>query len=447
MTTTPDRDGSAPSDAPAASVGTESMIAEPSAQTGTLTMAQTLSPVRRRTLMGSLLVGNLMLFATYAGVIAILLPQQVADLTPANKIGNFAIVTAISSIVTIFVQPIVGALSDRTRSRLGRRSPWIVFGGIGGGLCVIALQFSPGIFVLTVIWVLAQVLLNAWQGPMSSIIADRIAPSGRATSSAFAGVGTSIGAAVGVILAGQLLVHLGLAYLIFGIGVIVVSVLFVVINPDQSSKEMERARFSWLAFAKSFWVSPRKHPDYAWAFGGRFFMVLGYQAIAAYQLYILEDYIHLTPLQAGSTAGLLSVVSMICMIVSTLVFGRISDKTGRRKMFVFVATIVIAVGVLAPVFSPTVGAMFVYTAIVGIGYGAYMAVDLALMIDVLPSQGDVGKDLGVLNIAANVPQALTPVIAALLLGLFAGNYVSIFIYAIVAIVLSSVLVFPIKSVR
>ena len=116
-------------------------------------------------------------------------------------------------------------------------------------------------------------------------------------------------------------------------------------------------------------------------------------------------------------------------------------------MFVFVATIVIAAGVLAPVLSPTVGAMFVYTAIVGVGYGAYMAVDLALMIDVLPSHGDVGKDLGVLNIAANVPQALTPPIAALLLGLFAGSYVAIFIYAIVAIVLSSLLVFPIKSVR
>ena len=83
--------------------------------------------------------------------------------------------------------------------------------------------------------------------------------------------------------------------------------------------------------------------------------------------------------------------------------------------------IVIAAGVLAPVLSPTVGAMFVYTAIVGVGYGAYMAVDLALMIDVLPSHGDVGKDLGVLNIAANVPQALTPPIAALLLGLFAGR--------------------------
>lgn len=446
MTTTPESDGLGAPESVASVPAPPVLVGAPTPATPP-TMAQTLSPTRRRTLMGSLLVGNLMLFATYAGVIAILLPQQVADLTPGNKIGNFAIVTAISSIVTIFVQPIVGALSDRTRSRLGRRSPWIVFGGIGGGLCVIALQFSPGIFALTVIWVLAQVLLNAWQGPMSSIIADRIEVSGRATTSAFAGVGTSVGAAAGVILAGQLLIHLGLAYLIFGLGVIVVSVLFVVINPDRSSKGLERTPFNWVAFAKSFWVSPRKHPDYAWAFGGRFFMILGYQAIAAYQLYILEDYIHLTPVQAGSTAGMLSVVSMLCMIVSTLVFGRISDKTGRRKMFVFVATIVIAAGVLAPVLSPTVGAMFVYTAIVGVGYGAYMAVDLALMIDVLPSQGDVGKDLGVLNIAANVPQALTPPIAALLLGLFAGNYVAIFVYAIVAIVLSSLLVFPIKSVR
>ena len=410
-------------------------------------VAQTLSSARRRTLMGSLLVGNLVLFASYGGVIAVLLPQQLAELTPANKVGNFAMVTAISSIVTIFVQPIVGALSDRTRSRLGRRSPWVVFGGIGGGLCVIALQFSPGVFALTVIWVLAQVLLNAWQGPMSSIVADRIEATSRATASAFASVGVSVGAAAGVILAGRLLMHLGLAYLVFGLGVMVVSVLFVVINPDRSTKQPERTTFSRRAFATSFWVSPRKHPDYAWAFAGRLFMVLGYQAIAAYLLYILEDYIHLSPVQAGSTAGILAAVSMVCMIVSTLVFGRISDKTGRRKVFVFVATVVIAAGALIPAVSPTVGAMFLFAAITGLGYGAYLAVDLALMIDVLPSRGDIGKDLGVLNIAANVPQALTPLIAALLLGLFAGNYVAIFIYAIVALVLSSLLVFPIKSVR
>src|SRR5699024_7185539 len=100
-----------------------------------------------------------------------------------------------------------------------------------------------------------------------------------------------------------------------------------------------------------------------------------------------------------------------------------------------------------PLAAPTAGAMIVYAVLVGIGYGAYMSVDLALMIDVLPSTGDIGKDLGILNVASNIPQTLTPVVAAVLLGIFAGNYASIFVFAIIAVVFSSFLVFPIKKVR
>ncbi len=186
---------------------------------------------------------------------------------------------------------------------------------------------------------------------------------------------------------------------------------------------------------------------YAWAFAGRFVMVLGYQGVQAYQFYILTDYLGLAPADAGGVAGLLSLASMITLVLGTLVFGRLSDRLGRRKMFVFTASVVMAFGIVIPLLFPSVPAMIVYSLIVGLGYGAYSAVDVALMIDVLPSQGDAGRDLGVLNVATNIPQALTPVVAAVLLAIFAGNYASIFAFAAVMVLLSSVLVFPIRSVR
>lgn len=401
----------------------------------------------RQRLIVSMLVANFFLFATYAGVIAILLPQQLAVLDEGSKIANLAIVTGTSSFFTLFAQPIVGAFSDRTRSRLGRRSPWLLVGGVGGGVLTIVLQFAPGVFWITVIWVAAQVLLNAFQGPLSAIIADRISRDGRATASAFAGAGTAVGATVGVVLAGQLLAQLGVAYGLLGLGMIVVCVLFVVFNRDTDSRSLPVGSFRWGAFLRGFWVDPRRHPDYAWAFAGRFVMVLGYQGVQAYQFYILTDYLGLAPADAGGVAGLLSLASMITLVLGTLVFGRLSDRLGRRKMFVFTASIVMAFGIAIPLLFPSVPAMIVYSLIVGLGYGAYSAVDVALMIDVLPSQGDAGRDLGVLNVATNIPQALTPVVAAVLLGIFAGNYASIFAFAALMVLLSSVLVFPIRSVR
>jgi MFS family permease len=131
-----------------------------------------LSATRRSVLFGSMLVNNLILFMVYAGVIAVLLPQQVALIDDANKVNNFAIVTAVSAFATLFVQPLVGAFSDRTRSRFGRRSPWIVVGGVGGGLLVIALQFASVIPVLAFVWVLAQMLLICLDVQTSDIMSD-----------------------------------------------------------------------------------------------------------------------------------------------------------------------------------------------------------------------------------------------------------------------------------
>jgi len=143
----------------------------------------------------------------------------------------------------------------------------------------------------------------------------------------------------------------------------------------------------------------------------------------------------------------MSIMTMVTMMIGTIVFGKVSDVAARRKVFVFGASALMAVSIAIPLVVPMVGAMYAYAVLVGIGYGAYVSVDMALMIDVLPSTGDAGKDLGVLNIASNIPQTLVPLFAAGLLAMFGGNYAVIFVYAIVGVLVSSLCIFPIKSVR
>jgi MFS family permease len=358
-----------------------------------------------------------------------------------------AIVMTSSSIATLFVQPIVGAFSDRTRSRMGRRSPYIVIGGAAGGLFLIGLQGLSSILWITVFWVLAQVCLNSLQGPVSTLVSDRFETSSRATASAFLGVGTAVGGTFGVVIAGQLLDRLGVGYTIFGMAIIVAAVLFVLTNREYPTKDQPKVTIAWGAFFRSFWVSPRKHPDYGWAFGGRFVMILGYQGIQAYQLYILKEYIGLSDQEAGAFAGTLALITMVTLTTATLIAGKFSDTLGRRKIFVFASSVVMAGALAFPLISPTTTGMIAYAIVVGLGYGVYMAVDMALMVDVLPSSGDAGKDLGVLNVATNIPQAITPVLAAGLLGIFDGNYAVLFVFAMIMVFASSFLVFPIKSVK
>ncbi|WP_458106604.1 MFS transporter [Arthrobacter sp. R3-55] len=389
---------------------------------------------------------TVMLYACYMAAGSVLLPVQIAALDLGHKEVNLAVVTSISSFATLFVQPIVGALSDRTRSRWGRRAPWMVGGAVLGGLMLILLPWiGLNVGLIALMWVLAQVSLNALQSPLSATISDRLTKEDRGKASAFSGVGSTLGMTLGITIAGLLLFQLGVAYAVFAVAVIVLAFLFVALNPDVSSKSAQVQPFSWRQFLKGFWISPRKHPDFAWAFAGRFMMFLGYMGIVMYVFYILLSYVGMPPAEAGAFMGVQSIVGAAASIGATFAAGWLSDRYKRRKIFVFAASILVAVGVAIPLAMPTATGILLYSIVAGIGFGSYLAADVALVVDVLPNPEDAAKDLGVINIANNLPQMLAPVINAALITMF--GYASIFVWSIALVLLSSVFVFPIRKVR
>lgn len=405
------------------------------------------SPPANKRLLPSLLIGSLTLFATYGGLIAILLPVQVALLDPAHKVQNLAIVTTTSFVFTLFAQPLAGAFSDRTRSRFGRRAPWMVIGAIVGGIFLFGLGSLSDLLWITVFWVVIQVALNFLQAPMHTITADRFPRSRRGAASAMQGLGTQLGMTIGVMLAGAFAKQVGVGYSIFGGAVIVVTVLFVLINKDWSSKQAVVEPFHWGAFFRGFWINPRKHPDFFWAFTARFLLVLGYFVVSSYQLYILTDYIKLSLDAAPGAVITLTLVAFIPTLIAIAISGWWSDKVGRRKPFIYVATAIMVVGIAMPLILPNMTGMIVMSIVNGIGFGVYMSVDAALMTEVLPNEsGAAGKDLGILNVATNIPQALSAPIAAVIIGSL-GGYPMLFVFAIVFAALGAVVTAPIKGVK
>ncbi|MBN9158826.1 MFS transporter [Microbacterium sp.] len=405
------------------------------------------SPPATKRLLPSLLIASMTLFATYGGLIAILLPTQILLLDEKHKVANLAIVTTTSFVFTLFAQPIAGALSDRTRSRFGRRVPWMVLGALVGGVLLLGMGSLADLMWITVFWVVIQVALNFLQAPLTTITADRFPRAKRGGASAMIGLGTQLGMTVGVMLAVGLGGQLGLGYSVFGIAVIVVTVLFAVVNKDWSSKHAEVEPFRWGAFFRGFWINPRKHPDFFWAFTGRFLLILGYFVVSAYQLYILTDYIRLPLQQAQGAVMTLTLVAFVPTLIAIALSGWWSDKVGRRKVFIYVATVVMAAGLAFPLIMPSMTGMIIMSIVNGVGFGLYMSVDAALMTEVLPNEGtSAGKDLGILNVATNIPQALSAPIAAVIIGSL-GGYPVLFVFAIVFAVLGAVAIAPIKSVR
>jgi MFS family permease len=407
----------------------------------------TVSPPATKALLPWMAITSVFLFATYSALTGILLPVQVALVNENNKVANLAIVSTVSFIFTLFAQPIVGAFSDRTRGRLGRRAPWMIIGSSIAAIALLGLGGMKNVLWITVFWVIIQVALNALQGPLSAIVPDRFPRSKRGAASAMVGMGMMAGSAIGVVSAGQFASNVGIGYSVFGIAVLVVTVLFVLFNRDSSSVSLVVEPFSWKQFASGFWIKPKENPDFAWAFAARFFFILGYFVISAYNLYILTDYIHLSLKDAALNAGLLAMVGLVPTVISIVLAGFWSDKLGRRKIFIYGATVIMVIGLAMPLFMPSLTGMLIMSIFNGFGFGLYMACDTALMTEVLPGGGvAAGKDLGILNVATNIPQAMSPAIAGLIISAL-GGYPMLFVFGMISVVVAAVVLIPIKSVR
>lgn len=400
---------------------------------------------RMRRLMFSIFGANLGIFILWGAIPGILLPLQVQAIDPVHKAEILAIVSTVGAFVAMLAQPIAGTLSDRTRSRLGRRAPWMLGGVLIGGLALVGMSLSNGIVQLAVAWMCVQISYNFVQGPLSAIMPDRVPRAVRGTFAAFTGLGTMLGALGGQIVGAQFAARIGAGYVFFAGLALVVIVLFVVFNPDRSNRDEPRTAFSTTAFLKTFWVSPRRYPDFFWGFLGRLLLFVGYFLVSGYQLYILQDYVGLGG-HAISAVPLVGLVSLVGIIVSTLIAGPLSDRLGRRKIFAVAAGVIMAIALLIPWAMPSLLGMLAYALVSGLGFGAYQAVDSALMSEVLPSRDDFAKDLGVLNIAATLPQTIAPAAAGAIVLAF-HSYVGLFPIGIVIALAGAFAVIPIKSVR
>jgi MFS family permease len=138
------------------------------------------------------------------------------------------------------------------------------------------------------------------------------------------------------------------------------------------------------------------------------------------------------------------------VVVTSIIGGIISDHTGRRKMLVTVSGLLMAAAALLLAFWETWPSALAAATLYGMGYGAYIAVDQALITQVLPNPEDRGKDLGIINIANNLPYVLAGGLGGLIIDGFGRDrlgYPVLFGLSLVTALLAALTVRPIKSVR
>ncbi|HVU71186.1 MAG TPA: MFS transporter, partial [Ktedonobacteraceae bacterium] len=398
----------------------------------------------------ALVLANIAMYVSLIPVLSILLPVQIQDFNSADKISLLGLASGVGALLGLVINPLVGALSDRTTSRFGRRRPWLLVGTLLTVASYMLMMSAQNVAVLILGYWLFASFYNFIMPPITALLPDRIPVRQRGTVSGLVGTATPLGIIIGSVLVGTLIQDTVTRYLVLSGIVFVVLLPIAFLIPDKPLPKGYLPPFKMGAFLKSFWISPRKHPDFGLAWLARFVMFLGYFGVTNYLLYYLQDVIHYDKLFPGQTVAqgvaTANIFSTVMMIIAAVLGGIISDHFKRRKIFVVLSGIMIALALALLVFLPTWTGVLVAESVMGFGFGAYMAVDQALVTEVLPSSSDRGKDLGVINIANTLPQSLAPIAAAPLLNA-THNYGVLFLLGAVIALLGAFVVLPIRNVR
>lgn len=374
---------------------------------------------------------------------------RLQQMVPAEQIpGTLGLVTSVGAISALVFDPIFGRLSDRTTSRFGRRRPWLILGSFALIFALALMAVAPTPWLLAVGWVLGQMTGNIAVAAHTASIADQLPPAQRGKVSGAIGIAQQAATLLAAYTAQFLGQQMLLLFLVPGVIGFILVTTFALVLPDTQLPRRPRSDTGILLALKTFWVSPRKHPDFALTWGSRFLLVLANFMFTTFRLLWIQHDLGLTPARAVQVMATGVLCYTISLIIAGQLAGWLSDVVRRRKVFIIASAIVFALGML--LLSLATDPMHFYLAemVLGVGFGVYVAVDLALVIDVLPNPDDAGKDLAVFNIAMAGPQVLAPAAAAILIGMGGGqNYDAMLIGATVIALIGAALIVPVRSVR
>jgi MFS family permease len=411
--------------------------------------AEPTEPVSWRYVSG-LVFAQLIFFIALLGPAIIGIGVKVQQIVPdAQKTSALGTVAGFGALFAVIGNVLFGRFSDRTTSRWGRRRPWIVGGTIVMTLAFLIMALGTSVPVVTAGWCLAQLGANATLAPFIATISDQVPKFQRGSVSALLGIAQNVGILGGTYVAQLFQHHMVILFVVPSILSIGAMLLFAFVLPDQHLR-VRPPRMTVVEWITTFWLNPLKHPDFAFAWWSRFLITLATFMFTTFRLFFLEDKLGLPDDDAPAAVTIGVLVYTVALIASGWIAGKISDRTGRRKFLVAGSTLLFGVGIVALAHVHSVGQFYLVEALMGVAYGIYVGVDLALVVDVLPNPDDSGKDLGVFNMANALPQTVAPVFGAALLAVSSANnqnYQLLLYTAGVAALVGALIVLPIKKVR
>jgi MFS family permease len=357
----------------------------------------------------------------------------------------FGVISAIAGVCALIAYPLAGALSDRTISRFGRRRPWILAGALLFAVGLLLLGLQSSLIGIGIFWCVALIGFCVLSAALTATISDQVPVGQRGLVSGWISAPQAIGTILGLVLVTSLALSQFFGYAVMALIVVLLVLPFLFFIKDAVLPAESRPPLAMSTLIAGFWISPRKHPDFGWTLLGRILVNLGNALGTTLLLYFIMFGLHREK-TAQDDLIYLTLVYMFFVIFASILLGWVSDEFGRRKVFVIVAAVLQALAALLLAFIPDISVTYVAAGLLGLGYGCFLSVDQALATQVLPDAHTRGKDLGIMNIATAVPQAIAPLFGAWVVAALAG-FTGLFALSAIVAILGAIAIIPVKGVR
>ena len=390
------------------------------------------------------------------GLHPIILPALLLRLVPeALKNTYLGAMTFAGLILAMIVQPLAGALSDRTRSPFGRRRPWMVAGTLLALGFLAWMAAAGNYWQLAAGYLLLQIVSNSAHGPAQGLIPDLVPEERRGLASGLKNLFDMGGLVVTSLVAGQLMGgdNPALAFALTG-GVLLVSTAITVLDTPKAERHRAAADTASApstadSSLRDLWrVDWRGHRPYAWLLFSRYLILLGIYAVQGFAQYYVRDWMGV-PNAAEVTGNLLASIGLA---LTLLVFpaGWLSDIVGRWRLNVLAGALA-ALGIFLLVFARSLPSLYLFGGLIGAATGIFLSVNWALATDLIPV-GQAGKYLGLSNLATAGAGATARLAGPLIDGVNAvrpGTYVGypvVFVLAAAATLVGTVLLVRVRKV-
>ncbi|WKX06327.1 MFS transporter [Streptomyces sp. NL15-2K] len=374
-------------------------------------------------------------------------------IAPENK-EFLGYVTGVGALVVVLAGPLVGILSDRTRSRLGRRRPWLIGLTMVGLAGLLIVSVSPNVWIALLGWGVTQLGFGIAGLQVTSSMGDRLPESQRGKVAGLTGVATMVASIAGVGLASAFATSNLLIFLFPGLVGATFILLFAVFvkEPDlRNAAAPEKVTMGSLLSGYGYNV--KKYKDFSWNWLGRFLFNFGVTLSSTFTTFFFAAKLGRPVSQIGGIVAIAGLLGIVFTVGGAALSGFLSDRLKRRKPFILLAGVLFAVGAVIAWLAPDLPVLLIGLCVLQIGLGIFSAVDQALYLDVLPEQDtQAGRFVAITQFSTSIPQVAAPLLAPAFLLLGAGseedNYGLLYlISAGFALIGGLVILLRVKSVR